>query len=377
MLTLFVFIIILGILVFVHELGHFVVARRNGIKCDEFGFGFPPRAIGCYFDEKSKKWKIVKGSKEVVTKNTIYSLNWIPIGGFVKIKGEDGDGKKEVDSFAAKSAWIRIKVLAAGVTMNFILAWVLLSVTFMIGSYQDVTGENLSNAKVLVQSIEKDSPADKMGLKIGDTILKDENGNTLNTVSLVQDYINKNKGREVVLFIERSGEELKLEGTPRVEVGEGQGSLGISGMSEVAVKNYSFFQALWEGVKELGYMLMMIGQVFYGLIQGQNTGVEVMGPVKLAIFTGEIIPLGFVFMLRFIAIFSVNLGVVNILPFPALDGGRILFVLIEKIKGSAVSQKVEATFHSIGMLLLLSLMLFITIREIFSPEVVDRIKGIF
>jgi regulator of sigma E protease len=110
---------------------------------------------------------------------------------------------------------------------------------------------------------------------------------------------------------------------------------------------------------------------------GQNSGVEVMGPVKLAIFTGQIIPLGFIFMLRFIAIFSVNLGIVNILPFPALDGGRILFVIIEKLKGSPVSQKVETVFHSIGMLILLSLMFFITIREILSPEILSKIKGFF
>src|ERR1700692_1536019 len=105
MLTLIVFLVILGLLVFVHELGHFVVARRNGIKAEEFGFGFPPRAVGCYFDEKTGKWKIIPGNKHVESKNTIYSLNWFPLGGFVRIKGEDGEGKVDKDSFAAKSAW--------------------------------------------------------------------------------------------------------------------------------------------------------------------------------------------------------------------------------------------------------------------------------
>src|SRR6185369_10286084 len=180
MLTLLVFIVILGILVFVHELGHFMVARRNGIKAEEFGFGFPPRIIGIYKDDKGKNgsasWRIVRGSRDVVSKNTVYSLNWFPIGGFVRIKGEDGDGKKEEDSFASKSAWIRIKVLSAGVTMNFILAWVLLSMTFMVGSYQDVTGEHNAGAKILIESIEQDSPAEKMGLKIGDVILENGNG---------------------------------------------------------------------------------------------------------------------------------------------------------------------------------------------------------
>lgn len=377
MLTVIVFIIILGILVFVHELGHFVVARRNGIKCDEFGFGFPPRAIGCYFDEKSKKWKIIKGSKEVATKNTIYSLNWIPIGGFVKIKGEDGDGKKESDSFAAKSAWIRVKVLAAGVTMNFILAWVLLSLTFMLGSYQDVTGQNDPNAKIMIESIEKDSPAEKMGLKAGDALVSGNDSTKFGTVQDVQKYINENKGQQIKLFVERGDQQLELIGVPRTELEEGKGALGIAGFSEVAQKNYGFFVSFWMGLEEMGNMFLMIGSVLLGLLQGNSGGVEVMGPVKLAMFTGDIIPLGFVFMLRFVAIFSVNLGIVNILPIPALDGGRILFILIEKIKGSAVSHKVEATFHSIGMIILLSLMLFVTIREILGLEILGKIKGLF
>ncbi|MDD5396882.1 MAG: RIP metalloprotease RseP [Candidatus Moranbacteria bacterium] len=377
MLTLLVFLVILGILVFVHELGHFVVARRNGIKADEFGFGFPPRAIGCYLDEKTNKWKIVKGSEEIVSKNTIYSLNWFPIGGFVKIKGEDGGSKKEADSFTSKSAWIRIKVLAAGVTMNLLLAWVLLSATFMIGSYQDVTGENTAGSKILIEGIEQNSPAEKMGLKIGDTVSQNGEGATFATVEQFQKYIAENRGKEVTLVVQRGNQQLSLTGTPRTEIEAGKGALGISSLGEVITKKYSFIQSFWEGLKEMGNMLMMIGQVFYGLFHGQNAGVEVMGPVKLAIFTGQIIPLGFVFMLRFVAIFSVNLAIVNILPFPALDGGRILFILIEKMKGSPVSQKVETVFHSVGMLILLSLMFFITVREIFSPEILSKIKGFF
>lgn len=377
MLTLLVFIFILGVLVFVHELGHFVVARKNGIKCDEFGFGFPPRAVGVYFDDKGKKWKFIKGSKEVVTKNTIYSLNWFPIGGFVKIKGEDGDGKKDKDSFASKSALARISVLAAGVTMNFVLAWVLLSATFMIGSYQDVTGEGNRDAKVLVESIEKGSPAETMGMKIGDIILQNGNGEKISTVVDVQKYVGDNTGNEILLVIERSDKQLELRGIPKLNPETGRGVLGISSIGEVVAIKYSFFEALWKGLQEIGSMFIMIGKVFAGFFHGQTSGVEVMGPVKLAMFTGQIIPLGLVFMLRFIAVFSVNLGVINILPFPALDGGRILFVIIEKLKGSPVSQKTEAIFHSVGMMILLSLMLFVTMREIFSPEIIGKIKGIF
>ena len=151
--------------------------------------------------------------------------------------------------------------------------------------------------------------------------------------------------------------------------------MGISGFGEVVKIKYPFFQSLWKGLEEIGNMLVMTFQVLGRLISGQKTDVEVMGPVKLAMFTGQIIPLGFAFMLRFIAIFSINLGIINIIPFTALDGGRILFILIEKIKGKPVSQKIEQAFHSVGMMLLLALMLFITVREIFTPELIAKIKG--
>lgn len=435
MMTILVFIIILGILVFVHELGHFVVARRNGIKAHEFGFGFPPRIVGIQFMQgKSKekfseiesiqvetmdikkgkdeiiretitekihtvektvpvrKWRIIWGSRDGDDENeqqdlheahkkkfiggTIYSLNWFPIGGFVKIKGEDGEGKKDDDSFASKSPWIRIKVLAAGVLMNFILAWFLLSATFMLGSYQDVTGEDVPDSKILIESIEKNSPAEKMGLKIGDVITKDGNENVFYSVKQVQEYINSNRGNEVTLVVQRGNRQFEFTGTPRLETSDGQGALGISGLGEVVMIKYPFFQSIKMGLVDIGNMFIAIGQIFSKLFHGESAGVEVMGPVKLAMFTGQIIPLGFVFILRFIAIFSVNLGIINLLPFPALDGGRILFILIEKIKGSPVSQKVEQAFHTVGMLLLLALMLFITVREIFTPELIAKIKGI-
>lgn len=381
MITLLVFIFILGLLVFVHELGHFVVARKNGIKCDEFGFGFPPRAVGVYFNEKTNKWKFVKGSKDVFSKNTVYSLNWFPIGGFVKIKGEDGDGKKDPDSFASKSALVRISVLSAGVLMNFILAWVLLSGTFMIGSYQDVTGENNPNAKIFIESIEKGYPAEDMGIKMGDLLLKNGDGENLKTVTDVQNYVGDNANKEISFSVQRGYETIKLTGVPRLNPETGRGVLGISKMGEVSDIRYGFIESFWRGLQELGNMFVTIGVFFAGLFKGKTAGLEVMGPVKLAIFTGSIIPLGFAFLLHFIAVFSINLGIINILPIPALDGGRILFIIIEKIKGTPVNQKIESTIHSISMMILLSLMLFITIKELLNLEfvasLIGKIKGFF
>ena len=375
MTTIVVFIIILGVLVFVHELGHFVVARMNGIKAEEFGLGFPPRALGVVKAENGK-WKFVRGSEEIISKNTIYSLNWFPIGGFVKIKGEDGDGKKEADSFASKAAWRRIAVLVAGVLMNFFFAWILLSATFMFGTYQDVTGEHVAGAKILIQSIEDKSPAQQMGLKIGDVLLAGSDG-PFATVEDVQNYVKANKGKEIPLQIQRGNNKLQLRGIPREQTNTGQGALGISGLSEVITTKFSFFESLWKGLTEIGTIMLMMLEVLRKLFTGNRAGLAVTGIVGIASYTGQIIPLGFSFLLRFAAILSVNLGIVNILPFPALDGGRVLFVLIEKIKGSPVSQKLEQAFHTVGFFALITLMVVVTYFDLARMDLFSKIKGLF
>lgn len=376
MLTIVVFIIILGVLVLVHELGHFLVARLNGIKAEEFGFGFPPRVFGVFKDDRDGKWKFIKGSKEVVSKNTVYSLNWFPIGGFVKIKGEDGEEKKDADSFASKSAGARISVLIAGVLMNFLLAWFLLSMTFMLGTLQDVTGERVPGSKIIIQGIEENSPAQQMGLKMGDFLLAGESG-AFASVENVQTYVNENKGKEISLYVQRAGKEIKLSGIPRSQPENGRGALGISAMAEVVNRKFSFLAAFWKGLLEIGAIMLMMLDVIGKLVAGNKTGLEVTGIVGIASYTGKIIPLGFSFLLRFAAILSVNLGIVNILPFPALDGGRVLFVLLEKIKGSPVSQKVEHFFHTAGFLILITLMVVVTYFDLVRMDIFSKIKGIF
>lgn len=379
MFTIIVFAIILGFLVFVHEIGHFLVAKRNGIKADEFGLGFPPRAIGVVKDDDSNKWKVIRGNKEVESPNTIYSLNWIPIGGFVKIKGQDGEEKREKDSFAHKSAWTRTKVLAAGVIMNFVFAWILLSIGFMLGVPQEVTDNNTAGAQIVIQSVEPGSPAEKMGLKGLDEInksqIKDGKQIELNSVPDVQNFINEYKNKNIDLLITRSNQKLKLSGVPQ-EGPEGKGRLGIS-LAQVTIKQYSFFPAFKEGLIEIGNIFMMIGVVVANLFKGQSAGIDATGPIGIAIFTGQVIPLGFAYILRFAAILSINLGIINALPFPALDGGRILFILIEKIKGSPVNQKVEQAFHTIGFLLLMLLMVVVTYNDIIKFNIIDKIKSVF
>ncbi len=392
MLAVLVFVVILGILIFVHELGHFVTARRNGIKASEFGFGFPPRAIGfqyLYENGKRKKWRIVWGTKDGDDENekkdlaqahekrftggTIYSINWIPLGGFVKIKGEDGGNKDDTDSFAGKSAWVRTKVLAAGVAMNFILAWVLISLVFMIGAPQAVDStENVSATKIQISDILPETPAQTAGLQIGDEIVKKQKNPAgesvkLSSVEDVQNYIKNNAGKELNLAIIRGDQVLSIKITPRISAPEGQGLLGVN-LAQTAIIKYSVPKALWEGLKTTGNLIVAIlvalGGIIKSLFMGNGVGADVAGPVGIAVLTKQVTGLGLVYILQFAALLSINLGIINILPIPALDGGRILFVLIEKMKGSPVSQKLEQTFHSVGFLLLILLLILVTFKDV-------------
>lgn len=398
LLTVIVFLVMLGVLIFVHELGHFVVARRNGIRASEFGFGFPPRAVGIQFlekgaDGKKGKWRIIWGSKDGDDENeqkdlakahenhmrggTIYSLNWIPLGGFVKIKGEDGGSSEDEDSFAAKSAWTRIKVLAAGVTMNFVLAWIIISIGLMIGDPQPVElgKTNVKNAIIQVDQVAPGSPAESMGLMVGDIIVKSQpgpNGQTLtfNTTQDVQDYVNENKGQKMTLEVKRGNKLITASGTPRANPPEGQGALGIQFSENVFVK-LPWYQALWEGlITTLSLIKLIVVSLFVilkNLIMGHGAGgVELAGPVKIGMYTKQATEMGLIYVLHLTAILSINLGIINILPIPALDGGRILFVLIEKIKRKPINRNMEQAFHTIFFVVLVSLMLFVTFKEVFE-----------
>ncbi len=368
-IIILVFILILGVLIFSHELGHFLVARRNGIKASEFGFGFPPRIVG--FFKANGKWKFVWGNREVEAGDTVYSINWIPMGGFVKIKGENGEGKNEKDSFASKKPWTRVKVLAAGVVMNFILAWFLYSVGYIVGNPEAVeNGESIQ----IINVVEK-SPASSMGLKPGDEIFKTQtlpNGSTLqiSNVEDVQNYVSSFKGQEVNLKIKRGKETLDLSGVPRVNAPEGQGSLGIE-LAQVSIVKYPWYQAPWLGLLKLKDVFLAIFVILFEALKSlvmwkTPAGLEIAGPVKIFNLTGDFVRLGYVYVIQFAALLSVNLGIMNALPIPALDGGRILFIIIEKIKGSPVKEKTEQLLHGVGFFILIMLMIFIITRELLA-----------
>lgn len=384
MMTAIIFILILGVLIFVHELGHFLVAIRNGIKADEFGFGFPPRIIGAVKNDKTGKYEIVWGEKHIESKNTIFSLNWIPLGGFVKIKGEDG-GSQDKNSFATKSAWIRTKVLAAGVTMNFILAWFLLAIVFSQGAPEAISDDaKAKDAKVQISQIVDGTPAKEMGLAVGDQILKIcASGDVCKTISKVEElknYINEKKGTEIILTVKRGDTISELKGIPRVDYPSDQGALGV-GLARTALMEYPWYEAIGRGLVAVFDMAVLIVVTLFSLLaqllSGTKPAMDVAGPIGIAIMTKQVSALGWTYLLQFTAILSINLAIINILPFPALDGGRIFFIIIEKLKGSPVNQKFEQVANSIGFLLLLLLMVVVTFHDFIQFEIVEKIMGVF
>ena len=326
-------IIFLSILILVHELGHFVAAKKFGLLVEEFGFGLPPQI-----------WKKKIGE-------TIYSINALPFGGFVKIYGEDREEKAEKDrSFASLPIKKRSLIIFAGVLMNFLLGWLLISVIFSIGVPQ----------AILITKVELNSPAAEIGLQAGDKILSAGADNFIK-------FIDEHRGQEIVIKIERNGEIKEFKTIPRINPPAGEGALGIALMeSGLAKKN--LLASVWEGLKTSVEIIRAVFAAIFNLITkalvGKATLEQIAGPIGIVKITAQAGSLGFVYLLQLLALISLNLVVINIFPFPALDGGRLLFLLIEKIKGSPLPVKFERYANALGMALLLFLMVIITIKDI-------------
>ena len=368
--TIIIFIAVLSLLVFVHEFGHFWVARRFGLKPEEFGFGFPPRAFGIY-RAKNGDWKTTKGKKEVNdAADTIYSINWLPLGGFVKLGEDDTEETDDPNHFNNKPIWQRALILLAGVTMNVILAAVLISFGFMVGLPQAVDGlgsnAKISQRKIQIVDILPDSPAADAGLEAGDIILEIDNNKFTKTEEL-QNFVAARTNQELVYKIESGGRIAEKRITPQKIEETQRGGIGV-GIVEAGIVRYPVHIALWEGLKTTVLLTWFIMVAFYelikGLILGQGVSIELGGPVKIAQITGDAVRMGLAYLINFAALLSINLAIINAFPFPALDGGRILFLIIEKIKGSPVKKEVEAVFHNVGFALLMLLILLITYKDI-------------
>lgn len=357
LLTILAFILILSVLVLVHELGHFLVAKKFGIKVEEFGVGFPPRAFSKKIGE------------------TVYSINWLPVGGFVKLYGEDAAGggsvkrqKEEVvgsggdikRAFYARPLWQRISVVTAGVIMNFILAVVLIS--FLFASQ----GVPIPSDRIIINEVAPNSPAQAAGVLKNDRVMSINNVEIKDTATFIEET-KKFRGQEVSLTLLRNGEEVTVRLTPRVNAPKDQGAMGVS-ITNIEVKRYSWLEAPFYGTFEaakFSYLILGgLGQMVGDLVTKGVRPEGVAGPVGVAQLTGEAVRAGWVAVLWFTALLSLNLAVLNIMPIPALDGGRFFFMLIELVSGRKVSPRYEAMAHGVGLVLLLGLMLLITLVDV-------------
>ncbi|MAF80972.1 hypothetical protein CL628_03075 [bacterium] len=351
-LTVLVFVGLLLVLVLVHELGHLLAAKRAGCNVEEFGFGFPPRIA-------SKIWR-----------GTRYSFNLIPLGGFVKIEGEDmAEQAPGPGSFATKSAPWRIFILAAGVIMNVILAAVLFTWQGVIGVPTVVTAEtaaSLDNQLTYIVEVVDESPAAAAGVTAYDRIVS-IGGIEQPTIEQVTTTIGATLGEELSLELDRQGVREQITIVPRVDPPEGEGALGVS-LLATGITKIPVWQAPWHGITRTWDMTAAIVTQFWEiggrLVREGSAGETLTGPVGIAIYTNEATKLGLTYVLEFGALISLNLALINILPIPALDGGRILFVFIELIIRRPVPGKVEQTAHTVGFVALIGLMLLVTWRDI-------------
>lgn len=352
LLTAILFIGLLLALVLVHEWGHFMAAKKAGCKVEEFGFGFPPRIF-------SRMWH-----------GTRYSLNLLPIGGFVKIEGENMDESNPAPtSFAAKSAPWRITILAAGVVMNMVLAVVLLTIQSGLGSPSVVTQENansLADLHTYILDVATGSPAETAGLKQFDRIVKIDDVASP-SIQDVQRITSQHKGETVSVEIERAGEHTSVQVLARENPPEGEGSLGVS-LAATGLQKSSWLMAPVVGLTRTwqmtGAIVQGFGKLAGQLVSRQSLDGSVTGPIGIAVYTNEAANMGISYFLEFAAMISINLALINILPFPALDGGRILFVLFEVVFRRRVPGKFEGWAHAAGFALLIGLMVLITLKDV-------------
>jgi regulator of sigma E protease len=367
--TILVFFIILGVLVIVHEAGHFFVARRAGVKVDEFGFGLPPRLIGIY--RENGRWRIA-GPTTPHGPKTIYSINWLPLGCFVKIKGEQGEDTTDPDSFTAKSVGRRFLIVSAGVSMNIVLAVVLLWISFTVGSPQAIDPAQtpkfarVDNVAVRIAEVLPNAPAAQAGIKVGDAIVQ-FNAEHIDTVEEFQEQIRDNGTAPASVIIRRDNADQTLSITPAQLEGYDQIGVGVA-LATTGTVSFPWYVGWWYAIVGVASLVWGILSGFYivlkNLIFSQELVGEVYGPVGIAGLVGDAVDLGWLYVVQLSAVLSVILAVVNYLPIPALDGGRALFLVIEKIRGKAINAQIEGRTHTIGFMLLLALIALVTFQDI-------------
>jgi len=333
------FVVIFSLLIFVHEFGHFIVAKLAGVRVDEFGFGYPPRLL------KLGTWR-----------GTEITLNALPFGGFVRMYEDDPSVE---GSLASKGRTIRALVYAAGALMNLFLAVALYSTIFMLGALTPVEAPGAG-----IYYVAPGSPAEKAGLRPGDTIVS-INGQEIRDVEDAVALIKANLGKPIEIVVRREGELLPpMVATPRVNPPPNQGALGVSLDLPLERHTYPFWQAIPLGFRTA---YNAIRGIFHGIRAAilKQMPLQISGPIGIYKMTKEVAKTGLEQLIEFTAFLSVNLFLVNLLPLPALDGGRLIFVLLEWLRrGRRVPPEKEGLVHAIGMAVLIALMILVTFLDL-------------
>ena len=360
--SVLIFIVVLSVLILVHEWGHFMAARRAGLWVEEFGVGIPPRVWGKKIGE------------------TIYSINLLPFGGFVRIHGENSEDKvtKPERSFSSKSKKTRATIIIAGVVMNILLGIAAFAIVYTF------SGIPRETETVKIVAVDADTPAQTAGVLVGD-IVKEFNNESITSTGEFIDELQNIKGDKTLLVVEREvdGEvvEKSISLVPREEYPKDEGPLGV-----VITNVEIYFPPLWQrpfigiyyGFKEALFWGKTIILAFAGIIANLFRGEvprDIAGPVGIFAITSEAAKVGILALINFVGILSINLAILNILPFPALDGGRLAFIAVESVVGRRVVPKAEAVAHTVGFIILILMLIAITAADVRRLIVNGGISG--
>ncbi len=357
-----IFVLVIVILIVVHEFGHFVAAKLSGMRVDEFGLGYPPRALTL--------GKIGE---------TEYTLNWVPFGGFVRIYGEDG-GAHGSRAFSSRPKILQAITLVAGVTMNLVLAYVLITAALMAGTPRALAPSELAHARdtqLAVSAVLPDSPAAKAGIVMGDIILSGEDGHYQFTGADPEkftQFVSEGQGQTTIALSVKAtnGSTSTVFARPMaglVPSDPARAALGVE-VTTIGVVPVGFLSALSEGASLTWGATVLtakgLWQLFYGIFTLHVDLSQVAGPVGIASAVGAASAQGFGDLLSLMAIISINLAIINLIPVPALDGGRLLFVIIESITRKPIRANVAQAINGIGFALLLLLMAVVTLHDIYK-----------
>lgn len=349
------FLSLIGLMV-IHEFGHFILAKKFGVKVEEFGVGYPPRIFGKKIGE------------------TIYSVNLLPFGAFVKIYGET-DREEDPWSFATKKIWQRVLIVLGGVISFWVVSAILLSIVMALGAptvVGDDEGGKLVNPSIQIMAISSDSPAQKAGIKVGDVV----KGYSLfisstrfpgNKVKDFQAFIDSNKGKEISLAIQRGKDVFDVSLIPRLSPPKDEGPLGVA-LVRTALVSYPWYIAPLKGVEATWNLTVTVvdgwAQALINLFHKRPTGVQLMGPVGIFGLFTQVSQLGAIYFLQFVAIISVFVALSNLIPIPVTDGGKLLFLIIEKFRGRPIGKKLDQNLNVVFFALLLLLMVWVTVQDI-------------